>query len=119
VKPFKLTVYFIIPTLYSIISSMTPMVTAPEDNSNFFILKPLLDEIVEHVVCPQMKLSKPVFQHVTANETVFITLKYSLATSHVNWLKGEKKTTFQGPSLSSSSGCSEMVLETFFRFLTK
>jgi len=69
--PFKVTVYFIIPTLYCIISSMTPMVTAPEDNRNFFILKPLLDEVVEELVmCPQMKISKPVFQHVTANETV-------------------------------------------------
>jgi hypothetical protein len=37
---------------------------------NFFILKPLLDEAVEELVmCPQMKLSKPAFQHVTANET--------------------------------------------------
>jgi hypothetical protein len=35
---------------------------SPEDNRNFFILKPLLDEVVEELVmCPQMKLSKPVF----------------------------------------------------------
>jgi hypothetical protein len=26
------------------------MVTAPEDNRNFFILKPLLDEVVEELV---------------------------------------------------------------------
>jgi hypothetical protein len=33
------------------------MVTAPEDNRNFFLLKPLLDEVVEELVtCPQMKL---------------------------------------------------------------
>jgi hypothetical protein len=51
---------------------MTPMVTAPEANGNFFILKPLLDEVVEKLVmCRQMKLSKPVFQHVPVNETVF------------------------------------------------
>jgi hypothetical protein len=32
------------------------MVTAPEDNRNFFILKPLLDEVVEEVVtCQQVK----------------------------------------------------------------
>jgi hypothetical protein len=38
------------------------MVTAPEDNRNFFILKPLLDEAVEELVmCAQMKLFKPVF----------------------------------------------------------
>jgi hypothetical protein len=36
--------------LYCIIRSMTPMVTAPEDNGNFFILKPLLDEVVENLV---------------------------------------------------------------------
>jgi hypothetical protein len=49
---------------------MTPVVTAPENNRNFFVLKPLLDEVDEELVmCPQMKLSKPVFQHVTANET--------------------------------------------------
>jgi hypothetical protein len=47
---------------------MTPMVTAPEDNRNFFILKPLLDKVDEKLVMwPQMKLSQPVFQHVTAN----------------------------------------------------
>jgi hypothetical protein len=39
VRPFKVTVYFIIPTLYCIVSSMTPMVTAPEDNRNSFIPK--------------------------------------------------------------------------------
>jgi hypothetical protein len=33
------------------------MVTAPEDNRNFFILKPLLDEVVKELaMCPQMKL---------------------------------------------------------------
>jgi hypothetical protein len=32
------------------------MVTAPEDNRNFFILKPLTDEVDEELVmCPQMK----------------------------------------------------------------
>jgi hypothetical protein len=62
VKTLKVTVYFIIPTLYCIIRPLTPMVTAPEDSRNFFILKPLLDEIVEElVICPQMKLSKPFF----------------------------------------------------------
>jgi hypothetical protein len=67
VRPFKVTAYFIIPTLYCIIISMTPMVTAPQDNRNFFVLKPLLDEVVKGVVmCPPMKLSKP----VPANETV-------------------------------------------------
>jgi hypothetical protein len=36
---------------------MTPVVTAPEDNRNFFILKPLLDEVDEELVrCAQMKL---------------------------------------------------------------
>jgi hypothetical protein len=50
---------------------MTPMVTAPEENRNFFILKRLLDEVAEDLVmCPQMKITKPVFQHFTANETV-------------------------------------------------
>jgi hypothetical protein len=29
---------------------MTPVVTAPEDNRNFFILKPLLDEVVDEFV---------------------------------------------------------------------
>jgi hypothetical protein len=68
VRPFKVTVYFIVPTLYCIIKSMTPMVTVPEDNRNFLILKPLLDKVDEKLVMwPQMKLSKPVFQHVTAN----------------------------------------------------
>jgi hypothetical protein len=47
---FRATVYFIIPTLYCTVSSMTPMVTAPEDNRNFFILKLLLDEVVEELV---------------------------------------------------------------------
>jgi hypothetical protein len=62
VKTFKVTVYFIIPTLYFIIRPMTPMVTAPEDNRNFFILKPLLEELTEVlVICPQIKLSKPFF----------------------------------------------------------
>jgi hypothetical protein len=57
VRPFTVTVYFIIPTLYYIITSMTPMVTAPEDNRNFFILKLLLDEVAEELVMrPQMKL---------------------------------------------------------------
>jgi hypothetical protein len=38
------------------------MVTAPEDNRNFFILKPLFDEVVEELVmCLPMKLSKIVF----------------------------------------------------------
>jgi hypothetical protein len=49
------------------------MVTAPEDNRNFFVLKPLLDDVVEGLVMfPPMKLSKPVFffQNVPANETV-------------------------------------------------
>jgi hypothetical protein len=46
---------------------------APEDNRNFFILKPLSDELVEELaMCPQMKISKPVFQHVTANETFLV-----------------------------------------------
>jgi hypothetical protein len=36
----------------------------------FFILKLLLDQVVEELMCPQMKFSKPVSQHVTANETV-------------------------------------------------
>jgi hypothetical protein len=49
-RPFKVTVYFIIPTLYCTVSSMTPMVTPPEDNRNFFTLKLLLDEIVEELV---------------------------------------------------------------------
>jgi hypothetical protein len=41
---------------------MTPIVTAPEDNRNFFFLKPLLDEAVEELVmCSQIKLSKPFF----------------------------------------------------------
>jgi hypothetical protein len=41
------------------------------DRLGFFILKPLLDEVIEELVmCPQMKFSIPVFQHVTANETV-------------------------------------------------
>jgi hypothetical protein len=75
VRPFELNVYFIIPNLYCIVTSMTPMVTAPEDNRNFFILKPLLDEAVEELVmCQQMKLSKPVFQHVTAYENVLAML---------------------------------------------
>jgi hypothetical protein len=30
---------------------MKPMVTAAEDNRNFFILKPLLDEVVEEILC--------------------------------------------------------------------
>jgi hypothetical protein len=48
---------------------MTPMVT--EENRNSFILKALLDGVVEKlVICSQIKLSKPIFQHVTANETV-------------------------------------------------
>jgi hypothetical protein len=46
VRSFKGTVYFIIPTLCCIINSMTPVVTAPEDNRNVFILKPLLEEVV-------------------------------------------------------------------------
>jgi hypothetical protein len=50
---------------------MTPMVTATEDNRNFFILEPLFGEAVEELVMwPQVKLFKPVFHHVTANETV-------------------------------------------------
>jgi hypothetical protein len=50
---------------------MVTMVTSPEDNRNFFILKPLLDEVIKELaMCPQMKISRPVFQHVTANETV-------------------------------------------------
>jgi hypothetical protein len=50
---------------------MTPMVTAPEDNRNSFILKPLLDKVVkEFVMCRQMKISKPDFHHVAANGTV-------------------------------------------------
>jgi hypothetical protein len=54
--------YFIIPTLYYVISSMTPMVTPPEDNRRLFNLKPLLDEVAyELVMLPQIKLSKPVF----------------------------------------------------------
>jgi hypothetical protein len=70
-RPFKVTVCFIIPTLYCNISSMTLMVAAREDNRNFFILKPLLDEVVEELImCPQMKLSEPVFQYVPVNETV-------------------------------------------------
>jgi hypothetical protein len=57
VRPFKLTVCFIVPTLYCISSSMTPMVTAPEDNRNFLILKPLLDEVVYELgMCPLRKL---------------------------------------------------------------
>jgi hypothetical protein len=33
------------------------MVTAPEDNRNFFILKPLLDEVVDELgMCPLRKL---------------------------------------------------------------
>jgi hypothetical protein len=33
------------------------MVTAPEDNRNFFILKPLLDQVFEELVmCSQIKL---------------------------------------------------------------
>jgi hypothetical protein len=56
VRPLKVTVYFIIPTPYCIFSSMAPMVTAPEDNRNFFILMPLPDKVVaELVMCPQMK----------------------------------------------------------------
>jgi hypothetical protein len=44
---------------------MTLMVTAPEDNRNFFILKPLLEEAVkELVMCQQMKLLA-----MRANET--------------------------------------------------
>jgi hypothetical protein len=43
------------------------MVTSPEDNRNFFILTPLLDEVAEELgMCRQMKLSKPVFQHMPA-----------------------------------------------------
>jgi hypothetical protein len=54
-RPLKVTVYFIISTFYSIIISMKPMVTAPEDNRNSFILKPLLDEVAEELImCPQM-----------------------------------------------------------------
>jgi hypothetical protein len=51
-RPFKVTVYFIIPTLYCILISMTPMLTAPQDNRNFFILKPPLDEVLEELVPP-------------------------------------------------------------------
>jgi hypothetical protein len=52
---------------------MTPVVTAPEVNRNFFILKSQLDEVDEELfMCLQMKLSKPVFQHVTANEIVWV-----------------------------------------------
>jgi hypothetical protein len=52
---------------------MTPMVTAQDENRNFFILKPLLDEVAEELVmCLQIKLSKPVSQHVTADETVWL-----------------------------------------------
>jgi hypothetical protein len=37
---------------------MTPVVTAPGHKRSFFILKPLLDEIVkELVMCPQMNIS--------------------------------------------------------------
>jgi hypothetical protein len=44
------------------------MITAPEDNRNFFILKPLLDEVVEELVmCRQMKLTTPVFRNVSTN----------------------------------------------------
>jgi hypothetical protein len=50
VRPFKVTVYFIIPTLYCIIISITPMLTAPQDNRNFLILKPPLDEVLEELV---------------------------------------------------------------------
>jgi hypothetical protein len=57
VGPFKVIVYFIIATLYCIISSMKHIVTAPEDNRNFIIRKPLLDDVVEEqVMCLQMKL---------------------------------------------------------------
>jgi hypothetical protein len=48
------------------------MVTAPENNRNVFILKPLLDEVVELVMCSQMKIFTLAIQHVTANETVLV-----------------------------------------------
>jgi hypothetical protein len=38
---------------------MTSMVTAPEDNRNFFILKPLFDEVAEELaICRQMKRNR-------------------------------------------------------------
>jgi hypothetical protein len=83
-EAFKVTVYFIIPTLYCIISSMTLMVTTPEDNRNFFILKPLPDVFKEFVMCPQMKLSKPVY---SSYRVVILIFNIILPTTfqHIYW----------------------------------
>jgi hypothetical protein len=85
-EAFKVTVYFITTNLYRIISSMTLMVTAPEDNRNFFILKPPPDvfKFKELVICPQMKLSKPGYSSYRA---VILTINIILPTTfqHIYW----------------------------------
>jgi hypothetical protein len=69
VRPFKVPVYYSNSLLRYYLNDAYG--NSSSGQQEFLLHKPLLDEVVEEfVMCPQMKSSLHVFQHVPANETV-------------------------------------------------